>query len=657
MQTNIFSLIEELVSMSGSTSDFDALNSELSLLEIEIPKIKKEIKELTSSMTEDKYFDASQEIVDRNIELSVSKKLNKLEKEFDELQQKQDELQAKEKEVTEIVESLNKKITSAKKTIEMINNRIESSSEEKTKNVYSNVFKEENAKIEVLQEKLEDKNNLLEKFSSEVASINEVVDKTKEEIEQSTARLMDVRKNLNNKKCYVDEALKKKDNETLDNLKSKLSEYDAKKLNILTDANYVASEIKDLFIAEENDKALKKLLELVTIVNTKPYMEINDTAVLEEELTKLEKEQNELINAIENKEYYGSDVKYLDNRIDHLKELIDLKKAKIEEIKAEIENIDNKLVTNITNELKTAEKEANELEESIANYHELIKDDNKKSPNAVAALHASYNKKNNELNIINNIIERYSKELSNLIESSAKLENEDIKNLEIEISEYKSEIEEINKIKLLSTKTKDAIEQEKDKNTLKELNDNIKALKQRIRFEKTPQEIYDQIEMILSAGETSVTTSETSIVSNEKTEAVDNNINAQTSIEGEEDVANSNSLFANIETKDELAILKNESELPNAETENNNLINEVTPSTEEKVLEKTLFDEFNNFEIPEYKEDEEGSIQSEPVLASEESDLALPKDEEEEYTFSELEDTNYFSLDEFLKKLDSQKEE
>ena len=36
MQTNVFSLIEELVSMSGSSSDLDSLNSELSLLELDI---------------------------------------------------------------------------------------------------------------------------------------------------------------------------------------------------------------------------------------------------------------------------------------------------------------------------------------------------------------------------------------------------------------------------------------------------------------------------------------------------------------------------------------------------------------------------------------------------------------------------------------------
>ena len=656
MQTNIFSLIEELVSMSGSRNDFDTLNSELNLLEIEITKVKEEINELTSSMTEDKYFDATQEIVDRNIELSVSKKLSKLEKDFDKLQKQQEEIKSNEKEIDEIIDSLNKKIASSKNTIDTLNNRIESTNDEETKNLYSKILEDENTKINELQEKLEEKITLHEKLTSEVTSINEVVNNTKEEIEQSTSRLMEVRKNLNNKNGYVDEALKKKDNENLNDLKNKLSECDTKKLNILTDASYVASEIKDLFIAEENDKALKKLLELVTIVNTKPYMEINDRTVLEEELTKLEKEQNELINAIENKEYYGSDVKYLDNRIEHLKELIALKKAKIEEIKAEISNIDNKLVINVSNELKTAEKEAKTLEKSIESYHELIKYDNKKSQNTVASLQSSYNKKTHELNIINDIIERYSKELSSLIKTSAKLEKENIKNLEADIEMYNTEIDEINKIKMLSTKTKDAIEQEKDKNILKELNDNIKALKQRIKFEKTPQEIYDEIEMILSAEATSVTDNERSVIIGEETEGADKYINTQTYVEGEEDAASGNSLFRNLETKDELATLKTESAHPTATTENNNLITEATISNEGKVLEKTLFDEFNNFELPENNEDEKKTIESESVLENEENVLVSPKDEEE-YTFSELEDTNYFSLEEFLKKLDSQKEE
>ena len=175
-------------------------------------------------------------------------------------------------------------------------------------------------------------------------------------------------------------------------------------------------------------------------------------------------------------------------------------------------------------------------------------------------------------------------------------------------------------------------------------------------FEKTPQEIYDEIEMILSAEATSVTDHERSVIIGEETEGVDKYINTQTYVEGEEDAASGNSLFRNLETKDELATLKTESAHPNATTENNNLITEATVSNEGKVLEKTLFDEFNNFELPEDNEDEKKTIESESVLENEENVLVSPKDEEE-YTFSELEDTNYFSLEEFLKKLDSQKEE
>lgn len=652
MQTNIFSLIEELVSMSGSSNDFDTLNSELSILEIEIPKIKEEIDELASSMTEDKYFDASQEIVDRNIELSVSKKLSKLEKEFRELQEKHEELQIKEKESVEAVDDLNKKINKTKRTISAIGERMENAKEEKTKEIYTKVLEEENNKIKFLHNKLEEKNKILESVLSEVDLINDAIEKLKIEIEQSTSRLMEVRKNLINRKCYTDEILKRKDKDSLETLKNKLEDYETKKLNILTDASYIASEIKDLFINEENDKALKKLLELVTIVNAKPYMNISDITRLEEELEKLEKEQNELINMIENKEYFGSDVKYLDDRIAHLYELIEAKKAKIEEIKDEIDRIDNKMVINITNELKKAESEAYELEKSINNYHELIKNDDKKHSNTLVALQVTYNKKNGELNVINDIIDRYSKELHNLIETSSNLENECIKRTEIEIKEYENEIEELNKIKTLSTKTKDAIEQENDKRELKKVSENITMLKQRIRFNKTAQEIYDQIEMILTTKETSVTNSEITTPAMELSENVESNIEEQAI--GENDEVGENVLFKNFESQKELHAIENEENNINLEKEN--IMAEKELDNIGSDVEKTLFDDFDFFDSSDTSKAKEHNNPNEMNLANDKPETVL-NNAEDEYTFSELEDTDYFSLDEFLKNLESQKEE
>ena len=57
------------------------------------------------------------------------------------------------------------------------------------------------------------------------------------------------------------------------------------------------------------------------------------------------------------------------------------------------------------------------------------------------------------------------------------------------------EIDKLNKLSLIDLKTKDLIEEEEDKAKLKELNEDIKAIKNRQKFNKTPDEIYDEIDM------------------------------------------------------------------------------------------------------------------------------------------------------------------
>jgi len=51
---------------------------------------------------------------------------------------------------------------------------------------------------------------------------------------------------------------------------------------------------------------------------------------------------------------------------------------------------------------------------------------------------------------------------------------------------------------MLDFKTKDVIEEENDKEKLRVLNEEIKAIKNRQKYDKTPDEIYDQIEMYLA---------------------------------------------------------------------------------------------------------------------------------------------------------------
>lgn len=612
MQTNIFSLIDELVSMNGNMEDYEKLNSELIIINEEILGLKSEIDDLSSSMTNDRYFDAAEEIVDRNIELSVSKKLAKLEKEYDDFQDKENTLNKDYQQLEKDINEINKKINKTKEITAIIEDRINIAEEKNTKDAYNELLKVKNEKIKYLNDKLSQNKTNLNKLSNEIEQNHKIIEEIKNNLEKSTSRLLEVRKNLSDKNNYFDKRLKTKDNKLLSELKGKLAVSESKKTNIESNINYLANEIKELFINDQTEQAMKKLSEMIKLLNKKPYMEINDIAALEEELEKLEKEQSNLINLIENKNYNSYENKVLDYRIKYVEEQIEVKKESIATIKREIENIDSDLIFKITNKLEEAENEGDVLEKAIDDYFLLIKK-NDKSPNTLISLQNTVNKKKSELNIVNSIINKYTKEISALIKKSSELENESIKLIENEILEYENELEELKKLSLLNYKAKDAIEQEKDKDELKLISDNINILKHRIKYPKTPQEIYDQIEMLISSDENS------------------NNSHLNSEI----------SLDYKVKPSENL---NNISEIETGEKTNNDN-NTSVPN----ILETTFFDEINNLE-----NEEQNSIN---LQLQNDNTNNEKESNEEEYTFSELADTDYFSLEEFLKKLETEKNE
>lgn len=613
MQTNIFSLIEELVSMSGSNNNFDTLDSELTIINSEIPRLESELAELTSSMVEEKYFDASQEIVDRNIEISVSKKLSKLEKEYDDLKEKIDKLEKEEQKHFETIDSLKQKIIKTKKNLNLVDERINNSESDETKTLYSSLFEEEQSKITELQNELELKNKALDKLNREIASLDDLNQKTKKLIEQAMSRLLEVRRSLSNKNSYVDENLKHRDNDKLKELSTRLEELKNKRTSIINDASFLSNEIKELIISKENEKSLKKLSQLVSTIKEKPYMDIADKNSLNEELGKLEEQQREFLIAIENKTYYGEDVEFIESRINHLENINKVKNAGIKELKDEIQRIDNDLVLEVSKELKRAENKADELEKAIEEANNMLNEDNKKSSSVVASLKATTTRKTTELKIINDFIQKYINELNLLIEESSYIENVKIKSIKETIDANIKEIEELKKLKLMSTKSKDTIEQELDKKEIKKLAEEIKNIKHRLSFDKNPDEIYDEIEMILTS----------------------ENVDSTAAVQSEEVKEEPKIEITDVSLEPSKEKLESTSNLKNDETIPLNI-----------ALEK----ENQSEQVPLFEDIEE------PLninISTNES----AEDKEQEYTLSELEDTAYFSLEEFLKSLENQKEE
>ena len=64
--------------------------------------------------------------------------------------------------------------------------------------------------------------------------------------------------------------------------------------------------------------------------------------------------------------------------------------------------------------------------------------------------------------------------------------------------DYQGEIQELQHMTVLDEASIDYIEEERDKDKLRNINEEIRQIKNRKKFDKTPDEIYDQIEMLLA---------------------------------------------------------------------------------------------------------------------------------------------------------------
>ena len=123
----------------------------------------------------------------------------------------------------------------------------------------------------------------------------------------------------------------------------------------------------------------------------------------------------------------------------------------------------------------------------------------KRNEKATSNLVSSYNKKVKELENVETIVSAYKNDLRELIQEAFDMENVEIAEIYATIKVHEEEITKLNKLMVLNSKTKDIIEIEKDKSKVKNLKDEIKDIKFRISFDKSPDEIYDEIEMILGS--------------------------------------------------------------------------------------------------------------------------------------------------------------
>ena len=491
MHTEIFNNIDLLIEMAGSTLDVQDIESDLTQINKEIQDKKQRLEDLKGMMNDTRYFNASNELVDKNIEVSLKSKLTRLNRKIKEVGLKLNSIQSEEEKLRKDIDSLQEKIEENRKYIGVLDTKIEN---DKSDN-YQAIVNNEKEHIKELEQELERKTKRHDELLKEI----ELHEQAKEELvskkDADEARLKEIEDNLNNPNAYIDEDLKKQDETELEVLNNSLDELQKRKLEYLTDPNMIGADAKELIANHNYSEALNKIKELLTIVKSKPFMDITNLSVLDEELEKKESERTELANFIDTKNYAGMSSDAAKKRVDYLTKEIEAEKEEISRYEVAGEQIDEDINTNLSVLIKDLETEITNITNELEEYQTLLKDESK-SRRTKANLENAIHKKEKEKNILEDILNSYKKDLLFQITVSnaiLKIVSKYNQNME----EKTKEIEELKHLQALDEVTKDYIEEEKDKEKLKNINEEIKQIKNRQKFDKTPDEIYDQIEMLL----------------------------------------------------------------------------------------------------------------------------------------------------------------
>ncbi len=575
MQNEIIAKIDALVKMSDSTSDISTLKVELREIECDIKEKKLEIKELKSSMNDDKYFDASGEIVDKNIEISLTHKIKLLKKTFVDIENQLNEVKEKENIVFNDIQNTKDNILDIEKFIEVLKAKIKS---KKEKNNFEELLKENETKIKKYKKSLEKMNKEYEKIQGKIEVLSFSKSEVEEKINSESDKLKETKSSLNNKSGYVDIELKKQDQDRLDSLIDSVVELEKEKLNILNDPVMVGETAKNYLINDDKTSCLNKLKELKNELNELPYMNVENYSSdsLDIELENAEAKRDEFASMINTKNYESVDATLIKDRITFNNSKKDDFNNQIETIKNDIKLLDNEKLEDLNNRINYCENEAASLEEKIKEYQETLNNiDNTSSKKA--SLQASFDKKQEELENIKMLLDSYKKDRQELIENSYDMENSAIEKLLAKIELIDEENNKLDKIILSLNKAKDVIAIENDKKELKHLNDIVKSIKRRKTFKSSPNQMCDEIEILLGTSEDEKVSDEI-----EDTEIINPEIN----------LSDLNVSETEEKETDNMEINDSEFEIPSIDIAMDDLneLKEETPVIEEKENDETKID-------------------------------------------------------------------
>ena len=491
MHTEIFNNIDLLVEMAGSNFNVQELESDLSQINKDIQDKKQRLEDLKGMMSDTRYFNASSELVDKNIEVSLKSKLTRLDRKIKDIENELKSLKGEENKFSRNINELEEKIKENTKYLSILDEK----KQDDTSDAYQSIVANEKNHTKQLKEELDQKNKKHNAILKEIELHEQAKEELVEKKNKDEARLREIQDNLNNPNAYIDEDLKRQDEDELKSLNDSLTLLQKRKLEYLTDPNMIGADAKELITNDNFTEALNKIKELLIVVKSKPFMDVTNLNVLNEELEKKEAERAEFSNYIDTKNYASISSDSINKRIDYLTKIITSQKEEVSHYDSFANHIKEDINESLSVLINEVEKEISKVSGEIEEYQELMID-HSKSRRTKTNLENAILKKEKEKQILENLLASYKKDLlfqitvSNAIHKIVLKYNQNIE-------DKNREIDELKHLQLIDETAKDYIEEEKDKEKLKNINDEIKQIKNRQKFDKTPDEVYDQIEMLL----------------------------------------------------------------------------------------------------------------------------------------------------------------
>ena len=494
---DFFKDLDILVKIANpKVTNLDSLTVSLDELNEKQNNLKAERKDLKSEMTDDRYYDATSEIVDRNNVVNLKKKISKLnnkikdyEKELTSLIKTEEQthikligLEASISEDTIFLESLNSRVEDIKNkadgnaadyedTIKLTKDNLDNSKE-----AYDSLNKE----YEIIVKKLETVTDEKTKLDTELA-------KTKEELSK-------INEALKTREKYMNRDLKESDDERLAALDEKIKELDEKKLDIINNPVFIRNEIKEYLDNDDIVSAMNKTKELIALIESMPYMDISDNHKLKELKSSLEQEKIDFVNFINKKNYDEINLDFIQARIVYLNTLINNYNEEIDFTCKKIRKVDDNIKVVVEN-LKNAIKEVEIIETDITLYENILIDDENMNSARKHAIETILTKKEQELNVLNRIISSYRLEQAKVIKDIKEVDNNTIATLKDKISACENEKEELNKIiNELKTKNHDILAEESDKEILSQFEERLQTLDNRLNVTDSINSIKENID-------------------------------------------------------------------------------------------------------------------------------------------------------------------